>query len=69
MRRFSLWLPLLSLCLCLSDHLGSALANVLLVGCNPVIDGLIFREPFSHWLMDILIHTLNKKRRQRFSNI
>jgi hypothetical protein len=39
--------------ICLSDYLGSGLANIVLVRLNPFIDAIIFTEPFKSWMIDV----------------
>lgn len=52
LKRTTLWLSIISVLICLSDYLGSALANILLINFNPLIDSIKFTEPFTSWIID-----------------
>lgn len=52
LKRTTLWLSIISILICLSDYLGSALANILLIRFNPLIDSIKFTEPFTNWIVD-----------------
>jgi hypothetical protein len=51
-KRFAFWLSVLSILICLGDYAGSEAANIVLIRFNPVIDALIFREPFTKWMIN-----------------
>ncbi|AWV33163.1 hypothetical protein BJP49_27045 [Paenibacillus odorifer] len=52
-RKFSFWLSIISIIICLSDYLGVGIANIILVRLNPIIDTLIFTEPFESFMVDV----------------
>lgn len=52
LKRTTLWLSIISILICLSDYLGSGLANILLIRFNPLIDSIKFTEPFTSWIVD-----------------
>ncbi|THF73473.1 hypothetical protein [Cohnella fermenti] len=51
-RYATFWLASASLAICLGDALGSGLANIVLIGLNPLIDAIKFAEPFQSWIVD-----------------
>jgi hypothetical protein len=53
LKRFSFWLFIISMLICLGDYLGSGIANIVLVRINPFIDAMIFTEPFQSWMIDM----------------
>jgi hypothetical protein len=48
-KKFTFWLSLLSILICIFDFLGSNLANIILIRLNPVIDSL----KFNAWIQDV----------------
>ncbi|KNB69463.1 hypothetical protein ADS79_26645 [Brevibacillus reuszeri] len=52
LNKCSYGLAMMSVLICLSDYWGSTLANIVLVRLNPVIDMIIFKEPFTNWMVD-----------------
>lgn len=52
LKRDTLWLSILSILICLSDYIGSGLANIILISFNPLIDSIKFTEPFTSWIID-----------------
>lgn len=52
-RTISFWLAIISIIICLSDALGVAMANIVLIRLNPIVDTLIFMKPFENWMVDI----------------
>lgn len=52
LKHATLCLSIISVLICLSDYLGSGLANILLIKFNPLIDSIKFTEPFTSWIID-----------------
>ncbi|WP_339315716.1 hypothetical protein [Paenibacillus sp. FSL R10-2734] len=52
-RKFSFWLSIISVIICLGDYLGIEIANIILVRLNPIVDTLIFTKPFENWMVDV----------------
>jgi hypothetical protein len=52
LKKVSFWLSVISMLICLSDYLGSGMANIVLVRFNPIIDAIKLTEPFKNWMID-----------------
>jgi hypothetical protein len=53
LKKYSFWLSVISILICLSDYLGSGFANIVLVRLNPLIDAIKFTDPYKTWMIDV----------------
>ena len=51
-RKFTFWLSLISILICLNNFWGNDDKNILLIGLNPVLNSVGYTEPFRHWMFD-----------------
>lgn len=51
LRKFTFWLSILSILTCLNHYWGNDDKNILLIGLNPVLNNMVYTEPFRHWLL------------------
>lgn len=52
LRKFTFWLSLLSILICLNNYWGNDDKNILLIGLNPVLNYMVYKEPFRHWIFN-----------------
>jgi hypothetical protein len=50
LRKFTIWLSILSILICLNHYWGNDDKNILLIGLNPVLNNMVYTELFQHWL-------------------
>lgn len=48
---FAFWLSIISLFICIGDYFGNGLANIFLIRLNPLLDSIVFMEPFKSWIL------------------
>ncbi len=51
-KKATFWLAVISILICLNNYLGNDDKNILLIGLNPVLNSIVYTEPFRHWMLD-----------------
>ncbi|WP_308647254.1 hypothetical protein [Paenibacillus oleatilyticus] len=51
-KKATFWLAVISILICLNNYLGNDDKNILLIGLNPVLNSIVYTEPFRHWILD-----------------
>ncbi|AIG25407.1 hypothetical protein EGH10_11005 [Brevibacillus laterosporus] len=46
------WLGILSIIVCLNDFYGNDQKHILLIGLNPLLDYMIYKESFRDWIIN-----------------
>jgi len=46
------WLGILSIIVCLNDFYGNDQKHILLIGLNPLLDYMIYKESFCDWIIN-----------------
>ncbi|MDF9411064.1 hypothetical protein E1B06_04925 [Brevibacillus laterosporus] len=46
------WLGILSIIVCLHDFYGNDQKHILLIGLNPLLDYMIYKESFRDWIIN-----------------
>ncbi|MBY0088664.1 hypothetical protein HP567_019770 [Brevibacillus sp. M2.1A] len=53
LKKFSFWLTLVSILICLFDFLGNDEKHILLSITNPILNEIVYIEPFKHWIIEV----------------
>ncbi len=51
-KKATFWFSVISLLICLNSYLGNDDKNILLIGLNPLLNSIVYTEPFRHWIFD-----------------
>ncbi|TKH44204.1 hypothetical protein C1I60_12805 [Paenibacillus terrae] len=51
-KKATFWFSVISILICLNNYLGNDDKNVLLIGLNPLLNSIVYTEPFRHWIFD-----------------
>lgn len=46
------WLGILSIIVCLNDFYGNDQKHILLIGLNPLLDYMVYKESFRDWIIN-----------------
>jgi hypothetical protein len=52
LRKFTFWLSIISILICLNNYWGNDNKNILLIGLNPFLNSIVYTEPFRHWIFN-----------------
>ncbi|OUQ86000.1 hypothetical protein B5G50_24350 [Brevibacillus brevis] len=53
LKKFSFWLTLVSILICLFDILGNDKKHILFAATNPILSEIVYIEPFRHWIIEV----------------
>ncbi|WJQ83540.1 hypothetical protein [Brevibacillus brevis] len=53
LKKFSFWLTLVSILICLFDILGNDKKHILFAVTNPILNEIVYIEPFRHWIIEV----------------
>ncbi|ATO50084.1 hypothetical protein D5F52_16030 [Brevibacillus laterosporus] len=51
-KKFWFWLGILSIIVCLNDFYGNDQKHILLIGLNPLLDYMVYKESFRDWIIN-----------------
>ncbi len=51
-KKTTFWFSVISILICLNNYLGNDDKNILLIGLNPLLNSIVYTEPFRHWIFD-----------------
>ncbi|SEB45676.1 hypothetical protein SAMN05443246_0452 [Paenibacillus sp. GP183] len=51
-RKFTFWLSIISIMVCINNYWGNDEKNILLIDLNPFLNSIVYKEPFRHWILD-----------------
>ena len=51
-KSFWIWFSIMSILICLNNYFGNDEKNILLIGLNPLLNSLIYKVPYRHWLLN-----------------
>lgn len=52
-KKFSISLTLISILICLFDFLGNDTKHILFMITNPILNSIVYTEPFRHWIIEV----------------
>ncbi|PPA81030.1 hypothetical protein C4A76_24405 [Brevibacillus laterosporus] len=51
-KKFWFWLGIVSIIVCLNDFYGNDQKHILLIGLNPLLDYMVYKESFRDWIIN-----------------
>lgn len=51
-KKATFWFSVISILICLNNYLRNDDKNILLIGLNPLLNSIVYTEPFRHWIFD-----------------
>ncbi|WP_311083077.1 hypothetical protein [Paenibacillus polymyxa] len=51
-KKATFWFSVISILICLNNYLGNEDKNIVLIGLNPLLNSIVYTEPFRDWIFD-----------------